>query len=103
MKREIEQVVSCDEAARAAVERAKEEARRLLEAARQDASGINAEFDEKMGEFKAAEIDPIMENARQEARNREVQAREYVDRLERLAIQRKHEIVEEFLRDILKG
>ncbi len=101
MKAAIEQIVSCDEGARASVQKARAEAEKIIRDAREKARNMRAEFEKKLDDIRGREIDPIIKQARQEALTQEEQADQYIERLREMVSLEKETIVDDFLKETL--
>ncbi len=101
MKPEIDQIISCDEVARASVEAAKREAEDLVKKARQEAEALQFELKARLDEVKKNEIAPILEKSQIQAQETMAQAERYIQGLKDRVALRKAEIVEDFVSEAL--
>jgi len=101
MKPEIDQIISCDEAARAAVDSAKKEAEDLVAKAKQDADTLQSELETRLSEIRKKEITPILEGSRIQAQETMAQAERYIQGLKDRVALRKLQIIEDFISEAL--
>ncbi|MGB9496592.1 MAG: hypothetical protein ACKVE3_01815 [Dissulfuribacterales bacterium] len=101
MKPEIDQIISCDEAARAAVESAKKEAEDLITKAKQDADTLQSGIEARLDEVRKNEIAPILEESRIQARKTMAQAESYIQGLKERVALRRARILEDFISEAL--
>ena len=101
MKPEIDQIISCDEAAKATVNSAKKEAEDLVAKAKQDADILQSELEARLDEVRKSEIAPILEESQIQAQETMAQAERYIQGLkDRVAIG-KARIIEDFISEAL--
>ena len=101
MKPEIDQIISCDEVARAAVDSAKKEADDLMAKAKQDAAILQSELESRLDEVRKSEIAPILEGSRIQAQETMAQAERYIQGLKDRVALRKLQIIEDFISEDL--
>ncbi len=97
MKPELEQIVSCDENARAEVLAAQQEAGRIEQSARKEAEKIEAELEKRLEQTRKDEIEPMLREAQTRAQKIEADARSYMDRLKSGIETHREEILTQFL------
>ncbi len=95
--REIERILSCDENGRATVEKAKEDANKLLAGADEELKERKQEALREIEEFKREEISKILQDASAKAMEVEKEAKAYCNGLERRLKELQEELVSEFL------
>ena len=98
---EIDQIISCDEAAKASVEAAKREAEDLVAKAKQEAEAMQSELITKLDEVKENEIAPIVKKGQTQAQETMAQAERYIQRLRDRVALRKAKIIEDFVSEAL--
>ncbi len=101
MKPEIDQIISCDEAARATVDSAKKEAEDLVAKAKRDGNTLQSELEARLDEVRKSEIAPILEESQIQARETMAQAERYIQGLKDRVALRKARIVEDFISEAL--
>jgi len=101
MKPEIDQIISCDEVARATVDSAKKEAEDLVVKAKQDTDTLQSELDARLSEIRKREIDPILEDSQRQAQETMAQAERYIQGLKDRVALRKPRIIEGFISEAL--
>jgi vacuolar-type H+-ATPase subunit H len=101
MKPEIDQIISCDEAAKATVNNAKKEADDLVAKAKQDANTLQSELEARLDEVRKSEIAPILEESQIQARETMAQAERYIQGLKDRVALRKSQIIEDFISETL--
>jgi len=101
MKPEIDQIISCDEVARATVDSAKKEAEDLVVKAKQDADTLQSELGTRLDEVRKSEITPILEGSQIQAQETMAQAERYIQGLKDRVALRKAQIVEDFISEAL--
>ncbi len=101
MKPEIDQIISCDEAARATVDSAKKEAEDLVAKAKQDADILQSELEARLDEVRKSEITPILEESRTQAQETMAQAERYIQGLKDRVALMKPRIIEDFISEAL--
>ncbi|MDL1959456.1 MAG: hypothetical protein LWX01_07600 [Deltaproteobacteria bacterium] len=101
MKPEIDQIISCDEAARATVDSAKKEAEDLVAKAKQDADTLQSEIETRFSEIRKKEIAPILEGSQIQAQETIAQTERYIQGLKDRVVLRKAQIVEDFISEAL--
>jgi vacuolar-type H+-ATPase subunit H len=101
MKPEIDQIISCDEAAKVTVNSAKKEAEDLVAKAKQDANTLKSELEARFDEVKKSEIAPILEDSQIHAQETMAQAERYIQGLKDRVALRKAQIVEDFISEAL--
>jgi len=101
MKPEIDQIISCDETARATVDSAKKEADDLVAEAKQDANTLQSELETRLDEVRKSEIAPILEGSQIQAREIMAQAERYIQGLKDRVALRKSQIIEDFISEAL--
>ena len=97
MKPEIDQIISCDEAAKATVNNAKKEADDLVAKAKQSANTLQSELEARLDEVRKSEIAPILEENQIRAQETMAQAERYIHGLKDRVALRKPRIVEDFI------
>ncbi|RUM91481.1 MAG: hypothetical protein DSZ23_01505 [Thermodesulfatator sp.] len=95
---EIERILSCDESGRAAIEKAKEDARQLLAGAENEIEEFKKQAQKEIEEFKDKEIAAILQEADRKAGEIEEDARAYCENLKRLFASREEELASEFIK-----
>jgi len=101
MKPEIDQIISCDEAAKATVNSAKKEAEDLVAKAKQDADTLQSELEARLEEVRKSEIAPILEESQIQAQETMAQAERYIQGLKDRVALRKTRIIEDFISEAL--
>ena len=101
MKPEIDQIISCEEAAGAAVNNAKKEADDLVAKAKQDTNTLQSELEARLDEVRKSEIAPILEESQIQAQETMAQADRYIKGLKDRVALRKARIVEDFISEAL--
>ncbi|MCK4603278.1 MAG: hypothetical protein KAU41_01095 [Deltaproteobacteria bacterium] len=101
MKPEIDQIISCDEVARATVDSAKKEAEDLVVKAKQDTDTLQSELDARLSEIRKREIGPILEDSQIHAQETMAQAERYIQGLKDRVALRKARIIEDFISEAL--
>ena len=101
MKPEIDQIISCDEAARATVDSAKREAEDLVAKAKQSANTLQSELESRLDEVRKNEIAPILKESQIQAQETMARAESYIQGLKNRVIIRKTRIVEDFISEAL--
>jgi vacuolar-type H+-ATPase subunit H len=101
MKPEIEQIVSSDEYARAAVDSARAEADRLVSRAKEDAQSLKSDLERRLAETREKEIAPILASAEREAQEILEQTERYIEELKNKVALRKTEIMKDFISEAL--
>jgi len=101
MKPEIDQIISCDEAARATVDSAKKEAEDLVAKAKQDADILQSELEARLDEVRKSEIAPILEESQIQTQETMAQAERYIQGLKDRVALRKAGIIEDFISEAL--
>ena len=101
MKPEIDQIISCDEAAKATVNSAKKEAEDLVAKAKQNANTLQSELEARLDEVRKNEIAPILEESQIQARETMAQAERYIQGLKDRVASRKPLIIEDFISEAL--
>ncbi|MEA1866638.1 MAG: hypothetical protein U9N19_00825 [Thermodesulfobacteriota bacterium] len=101
MKLEIDQIISCDEAARATVDSAKKEADNLVAKAKQDADALKSELEARLDKMKKSEIAPILEESQIQAQETMAQAERYIQELKGRVALNKLWIIENFISETL--
>jgi vacuolar-type H+-ATPase subunit H len=101
MKPEIDQIISCDEAARVTVNSAKKEAEDLVTKAKQDADTLQSELEARLDEVRKSEIAPILEGSQIQAQETMAQAERYIQGLKDRVALRKPRIIEGFISEVL--
>ena len=101
MKPEIDQIISCDEAARATVNNAKKGADDLVAKAKQSANTLQSELEARLDEVRKSEIAPILEESQIQAQETMAQAERYIQGLKDRVALRKAQIIEDFISEAL--
>ena len=101
MKPEIDQIISCDEAAKSTVNNAKKEAEDLVVKAKQDADILQSELEARLDEVRKSEIAPILEESQIHAQETMAQAERYIQGLKDRVALRKLQIIEDFISEAL--
>jgi len=101
MKPEIDQIISCEEAAGAAVNNAKKEADDLVAKAKQDADTLQSELEARLDEVRKGEIAPILERSRIQAQETMAQAERYIQGLKDRVALGKPRIIEGVISEAL--
>ena len=101
MKPEIDQIISCDEVARATVDSAKKEAGDLVAKAKQDGNTLQSELEARLDEVRKSEIAPILEENQIRAQETMAQAERYIHGLKDRVALRKARIIEDFISEAL--
>ncbi len=96
-KEAIERILTCDENARATVDKARREAEHLLTGVEKRLEILRQEAQKKIDEFKQEEISKILEQASLQASEIEKEAEDYCQRLKRLWGAHKKEVLSEFM------
>ena len=101
MKPEIDQIISCDEAARATVDSAKKEAEDLVTKAKQDSNTLQSELEAGLDEVRKSEIALVLEESQIQAQETMAQAERYIQGLKDRVALRKAQIIEDFISEAL--
>lgn len=101
MKPEIDQIISCDEAAKATVNNAKKGADDLVAKAKQSANTLQSELEARLDEVRKSEIAPILEESQIQAQETMAQAERYTQALKDRVALRKAQIIEDFISEAL--
>ena len=99
----IEQIVSSDEAARATVDRAEQDAAKLIADAGEEAKSMLAALEEQILETERSNIVPIISDGQQQARQTLEQTEQYIARLRQNLALKKTKIVTAFISNVLKS
>jgi len=103
MKPELEQIVSCDENARAVVLSAEKEADRIVQDARKEAEEIESELETRLEKTRKDEIEPMIRDAMARAEKIEADAGSYMEKLRSGVETHRKEIMDKFLAGVLAG
>jgi len=99
----IEQIVSSDEAARATVDRAEQDAAKLIADAGEEAKSMLAALEEQILETERNDILPIVSDGQQQAQQTKEQAEQYIERLRQKLALKKTKIVAAFISNVVKS
>ncbi len=94
---EIERILSCDESARAAVEKARGDAETLSASASEEIENFRKNAQKEIERFKEEEISAIINQAEAKALEVEKNASSYCAKIEGLAESHKEELISTFL------
>ncbi len=97
MHPEIERIVVCDEEARSRVEEASIEARRIQHQAEEDAKALKGQMEKGLEEYRQKELSRIIQQAREQARQKEEKTRQYCEGLRKRAENELQGLGQEFL------
>ncbi len=103
MKAELEQLAACDEKSRAVVQTAEAEAADILSRARAEAEKLQSGIEARLELIRNEEIQPLIREAEKKARQRERDARTYMDRLRARVSDQRESIVDTFIFHALDG
>ncbi len=101
MKSEIEQVLSCDETARARVRQAQEEADDIIKEAQEEAGNIKAQIEKTLRKTREEKIRNMIQEAEKQARDREEKGLIYTKTIKKRYNEKKEKIIDQFLAEVL--